>query len=873
MKLLIRITRVLAVFIVGVSLLAVLASFVLQDKVAGLILSSFNKKISTKFTIGSTHLSFLKRFPRASLDLRNVIVFSSQDFDKSVFPGKNTDTLLSAKTVRAEFSIKDILRGVYNIDRLNVINGRLTLLSDTGGNVNYEISSASTTEGSPVTIDLERIGVTGISASYDNLATKLYIGGLIQNAHLKSRISGENIDFTASGNLEIGHFRLFSFRIDEPVNTGLDLSLTSTAKGVTFQKSIITLNGYDFTIAGTAGSGNLLDLSLTGTGIDISGLKRYLPEKLQTRLASYNPSGVIDISGKVQGVSNRTSNPRINADFRLRDGSIAYVNTPFSLKNLSFTGRFTNGPGRIPATSSFTFSGINASLGSSQYSGNLVLSDFDSLRGELELKGSVNPAEIRDYFGLKNISSVAGTFDLDLKMKGYIPFKEKYSINDFFNLSPVASLKFNSFGLGLNNEKFSISGVGGEVYLADTVIARDLRFSYREHHIRFDGIVNNLQEWLAGKRVNLAVSGNISCDRFLPEKFYDKAGNEDLTGIEKDAVSLPGNIVLDLKFSAASMRFKDFDASDISGILSYKPKLLNFKTLRMSSLDGIISGNGFLVQNPDRCFIGRGSFDLEKININKAFTTFHNFGQNFIKAENLGGALSGTLSVLIPADSMLKPQVRSVTAEGKYVIENGVLINFEPVKELSDFIELSELENIKFDRLQNDFFIRNNILYIPQMDVRSSAADLSVNGKHSFENNYEYHIKILLSEMLSRKIKKPKPNTSEFGAVSDDGLGRTSMLLKVVNKGEDVKVSYDIKAAGNQIKNDIRAERQNLRTILNEEYGWFKKDISAADRPAKTAPRFKIVWDESDTSKADNEPPPAQNEDPVRNLFRKKKLN
>ena len=48
------------------------------------------------------------------------------------------------------------------------------------------------------------------------------------------------------------------------------------------------------------------------------------------------------------------------------------------------------------------------------------------------------------------------------------------------------------------------------------------------------------------------------------------------------------------------------------------------------------------------------------------------------------------------------------------------------------------------------------------MDVKSSAADLAVSGKHSFNDDYEYHVRILLSEMLSKKIRKPKPNTTEF---------------------------------------------------------------------------------------------------------------
>ena len=46
-----------------------------------------------------------------------------------------------------------------------------------------------------------------------------------------------------------------------------------------------------------------------------------------------------------------------------------------------------------------------------------------------------------------------------------------------------------------------------------------------------------------------------------------------------------------------------------------------------------------------------------------------------------------------------------------------------------------------------------------------------------------------------KKRKKNKSNVTEFGVVQDDGLGRTSILLKIVGAGEDVKVSYDLKAA------------------------------------------------------------------------------
>ena len=161
---------------------------------------------------------------------------------------------------------------------------------------------------------------------------------------------------------------------------------------------------------------------------------------------------------------------------------------------------------------------------------------------------------------------------------------------------------------------------------------------------------------------------------------------------------------------------------------------------------------------------------------------------------------------------------------------------------------------------------------MPQMDVRSSAADLTVNGRHGFDNDYEYHVKILLSEILSRKIPKPRPNTTEFGAVKDDGLGRTSLLLRIEDNGDNVKVAYDVKAAGSQVRNQIKKEKQSLRTILNEEYGLYKNDTSAARKPAATGTRrFRVTWEETDSVRNEREEPPEEKSDyQIRNLFKKK---
>ena len=873
MKLLSKILKPAAFVISGIMAVMFVAALLVQDKVADIILKSLSNDISTKFETGAVRLSFIRRFPKATLDLKNVLVRSSPGFDRKCFGGIDTDTLLAARSVIMEFRMRNIIKGNYTIERIGVKNGLLRILTDTSGMVNYDIRSVNpSASDDDLIINLEGIFLNSVEALYDNRATKLIIAGIMETGRLRSRISGDNIDFTGKGDLKIDLFSLYDFRINKNINTRVNVILNKSEEGIRIEKSTLSFDDNILSTVGFISSDDLLDLSVKGENIDIAGLKSYLPDSFLKKVTAYNPGGLLAVDGTIKGKVTRTANPGININFSVKNGKVTYRPTSPEIKNVSFNGSFTNGTKMIPQTSSLKFSNFRGKLGSSDYSGSLVLSDFGSLNCSLELKGILIPAELREFFNLSAISAPEGSVEMDLRTHGKIPDKENFRIADIFTVISDSRLKFNSFGLGLHNGRIRIENVTGLIMASGKISAKDLDFTYNGQRIKINGTFTGLPQWLAGDNVTLTASGSLNSDRivgdsFLPEK---TSGNGDRGNTKP--FTLPGDVALNVDFNIGNLTFKNFNAQNVTGTMTYKPRIMNFNKLKINSLEGLISGDGFFLQNADKSYMLKGTFSLDRVNVKKAFTVFNNFGQNFIRDENLEGILSGSLTMLIPLDPEFKPSVRSVTADGKYILEKGALVNFEPVKELSEFIDISELENIRFEELANDFFIRNNSLYIPQMDVRSSAADLSINGRHGFDNDYEYHVKILLSEILSKKIPRPKPNTTEFGAVKDDGLGRTSLLLKIEDKGEDVKVSYDVKAAGTRIKDEMKKERQSLKTILNEEYGWFKNDTIRREKSSGSGtPRFKVTWEETDTVKVTTEEPPAvKKELKIRNLLKKR---
>ena len=860
MKLFLKIGKLFAILILTVSIILLSASLLLKDNVGFIILRSLNKNLSTKLDVGSYKLSFLRKFPKASLELKDVLVHSSPDFNSHAFKGINTDTLLSARYVSLEFKITDILKGIYTIERIGARSGRANFFTDTTGHVNYNISvKNNSTDKNETTIDLKRIDINDIYAYYNSLSAHLIIAGAIKNGKLKSRITGNNIDFTAGTEIQINRFQLYNFSMDKPIVAKLDLNLLSSKSGIRFRKGTINIDNYDFGIEGLVSSDNNLDLDITGHNLDIAKIRNYLPEKYLKSVSDYDPSGIIIVNSKIKGLLSRTSNPHIEINWQLRNGKISYRKSDLVFKNLSFAGHLSNGSKNGYKTSFVSITDFKAKLGSSEYTGAVTLKDFNNPLIDLSLKGRVFPAEVKEFFNIKQISAAGGSVDLDLKLINCTWSNKSLSLNEFIDMKPESSLDFNSLTLGLNNNKILFSKVIGNVTIQNSIKAKKIQFNYKGQNIKVDGEFRNLAEWLSGRTVRMTAKANVAFDKLIPETFFKESHAADKSDRNQNAVTLPRDIILDINFRIDSLSYKTFYSSKIEGTLNCQPGILTFKSLKMNSLDGMISGTCFFVQNNNKSIISKGSFIVTNIDVNKAFTTFHNFGQSFLKAENIKGTLSGSLSLLLPMDSVLNYNIKTLTAEGKYHLVNGALINFDPVKQLSSFIELSELEKISFEQLDNDFFIKNNWLYIPQMEVKSSAADLSVNGKHSFDNDYEYHVKILLSEILSKKRIKNKSNVTEFGVVEDDGLGRTSLLLKIIGKGDKAKVGYDMKAAGTQVKNDIKKERNSLKTILNQEYGWYKNDSTLNQKPPEKKSRFRIRWEDGDTVKTTPDLPAVKN--------------
>jgi len=315
---------------------------------------------------------------------------------------------------------------------------------------------------------------------------------------------------------------------------------------------------------------------------------------------------------------------------------------------------------------------------------------------------------------------------------------------------------------------------------------------------------------------------------------------------------LPEKVALSLKLDIKDFEVGKFSATAIRGDLNYKPRMISLHEISFYSMDGYVKAGGVITQKFNDDFLVRMQSRLNEINMHKLFYSFNNFGQEFISNKNLNGNLTGEVFFSSEWNDRLQINKKTIRSENNIIITNGELINFEPLLGLSKFIDVQELQHIKFSTLKNQITIKDEKVYIPQMDIESSAMNIAASGIHGFDNNFTYRVKVLLSDVISGRLKRSVKRHSEYENIEDDGLGRTSLFLLIEGNPEDYKVKYDRKAAREELKQNIQQEKLTLKQIFQEEFGWGENDSSSLIKEEKqTNNNFEIEWEEDKKNKSE----------------------
>jgi hypothetical protein len=304
---------------------------------------------------------------------------------------------------------------------------------------------------------------------------------------------------------------------------------------------------------------------------------------------------------------------------------------------------------------------------------------------------------------------------------------------------------------------------------------------------------------------------------------------------------------LRLKAKLAAFKFDRFVANKVNGEIYFRENKFRFDSLYFNSMDGKAAADGMIEIRKN------GSFDLicdaklSKISIDKLFQQLNNFGQNTLTNKHIAGKLSADIKYKSSWYNIERVNQESILADAEVTIIDGELNNFTPLNKLSRFVSVNELSHIKFKELVNHITISNRKISIPQFQINSSAMNLSCNGTHDFDNNIDYHFKVTLNELLSKKRKREAPRENEFNEYDDDEQGKSTLFISMTGNMENPVIKFDKKELKKFVKDEINNEKQTVKQLLKDEFGLFKNDPSLKakmEQKPKKSGEFEVEWEE-----------------------------
>jgi hypothetical protein len=705
-----------------------------------------------------------------------------------------------------------------------LVDSKFQIFIDKKGRNNLKLLKPDTSKSNAtVTIDLKKVQSENCEYYYISNESSFTTNGFIESCLLKGRFASN--DYTLETKLK-GISKQISTKAQKfPSNIAIDLesSLHIVDSTYTINKCNLTLNDIETKVSGTIAKRKFYYFNLN-TKIEyakLSDMFIYLPESIQQKMKIWKPEGDIQLEVQTKGSITTNEMPAVKLRFSIDNGSFIYkqLENKLSCKGILESKNTLN-------LNSFALNLDTFSIShkSCEYKGRVSITDFARFHIKTSGRISLNIEDLFDFTSNKQMEAkglVTGKISLESDLTAIDTINEHLfeKLNLITNLEmsnisfsskayPYAELSHLKAAIKSNNDEYSI----------DTC-----QFSYFGSQITVHGKLSNIFKYVLTNNQTLNGELTVKSTCIDYNKIMESASKDSSLFI------LPFVYNVKLLFEAECVKYKKIQLQNLRGQLTYDANGIKAENLSFFAFDGRVNGDIYLTQMKNKTFELKSKMTTTNIHVDKIFTAMNNFNQKMLVDKNLKGLISSDFALSAELNNDFSLKTKTLLMECSAVIMNGRLLNFEPMKKLSKFVDVAELDDVSFSTLKNSFVIKDEKISIPQMEIKSSALSLQMSGTHQFSNNFEYNVQVYLSELLSKKHKTKHPD-EYFGEVVDDGSVQTRLPLKIIGTPTDIKVTYDTKTAKENVKETFKKEKSELSRIFKEEFGSEKKDSTTVKK-------------------------------------------
>ena len=761
-------------------------------------LEKVNNELLTEISVGDVGISIWREFPKVTVDLHDVILLGSVSH-----MGETSDTLIKAQRLGVAFSLWGVLYGDPVIDALFIEGSEIHLKEHRNGTWNTDVLVTKKEDDLNGSLDISQIILREIKVVASTAKEGRYEceirDAIVKDGNFDSSFS-EFVIKNSPGEsplLPLEGYVSTSFKIED--NGDLEVKINDAVINDLAFKGKAQLNSEGDEAWG---------IYIESESIEIDELKSIWAEK--------DVFNGWDYDGKASIVLN--ANPqKAKLEWTLSEGDFAL--------SPQLTGLALNTKGNIESSGVFDYALGTSSVGlsvthiqikSNGIAVNAKAECADLNKSPLKLSGSLKIDAQSSYASwlpaLQTTEMSALPNNGEVTIDGRLKISKSGKIYDV--LAEISSQKIEGT---LNASPYLIRNLEAELKDKNLAI-HSFDFDWNGNRGWVDGALLGAEKWSEGgalkgtlnlKAHSIVVDGILAWwDNFQPDN-----------KVNTQATLLPFGSDLGIKLTVDRLYWGNLECQSLTSRMNLGASRLEIRSAKGQGLQGHARVEGSLRPGGSGWILGL-SGTVDHLSLPNLFKTYNNFGQTTLRSDHVQGAVNAAGNINVEWDLNGNWISDGFLSNLDVEINHGGLKNFEVFDEVADYLKShrliaplvdpedlrGRLKDIEFAHIESSVIVVSSSTTIPYFNIKSSAMNVSLEGRHTFSGQIDYTLGFALRDLRdSRQV--------EFGDIEDDNLG-SIFFLAMDGTLEEPIYSYDREAQKTHRKKSISTELDRLRNSI-----------------------------------------------------------
>ena len=823
--------------IVLASLLAVLiiVPVAFQSKIKEIVITEGNKLLNAEFGFDDLDISLLRDFPKASVGLEG---FWLKGVDE--FAG---DTLISVGNLEVAVNVMSIFgNSGFDVTKVAVEDTYVKAIVLEDGRPNWDVMKATAEEeeedttASSFRIQLQRVVVDNLNIIYDDRQGGMYADIANFNIRCSGDMAADNALLKLKAAIDALTFRMDGVPLLSKVRMRADLDVDADFVNgrYTLKENTLALNAIQATVDGWAAlpaDGPMdMDIKLNTSDISFKEILSLIPAIYAKDFEGLKADGSVSLHAYAKGqLVGDSIVPQFEAALKVSDGSFRYPALPTGVDNIEVMAKVCNPGGDIDLTEvdveRFSISVLNNPFAITAKV-RTPISDPDLA---LTAKGVLDLGEVKNVYPLEDMT-LNGRVRADMSLAGRMSYLEKEQYERFAANGSIA----------LNNMQLELEGIPAvaiekstftftpqylnlsetTVMVGDNDVTADCRFeNYLAFALRGSTLKGKLN--IKSRHMNLNDFMTETDDVEEPaEEVAESDGESAAAGV----LVVPENIDFNMQVDMDEILFNQMAIKNLNGKLVVKDGTADMSNLSMNAMGGsvVMSGAYSTAQNPMEPELD-ATFALNGLSFAQAFKELVMIQQMAPIFEKLNGNFSGKITVETKLDSLMAPQLNTLTASGSLNTSNLSLANVEVFNKIAEATQREALKDITVKDLNVDFTIQDGRVATKPFDIKMGGTTLSLNGSTGLDQTIDYTGTLKLSDAGASGISSiPLKIGGKFSApkitIDAESMAKQAASAAAGKAVQSVgeKLGVDISNTEKQKAELVKAAQQAAQKLVDE---------------------------------------------------------